>query len=181
MQYRNLGKSGLKVSTIGLGTNQFGGKVDLAGTKNIIAAALDAGVNFIDTADVYQGGRSEENIGEALKDRRDQALIATKVFFKVGEGPNDLSASRQHIMAGIEASHTYRNQWYWGGEARLRASGDKLELTTIPADEWKTVEDAALVFWDEMAQTSETAAKLVAIFREYNNVTSQAGPPYTFG
>jgi len=62
------------------------------------------GVNLIDTADVYQGGRSEENIGTALKGRRDQALIATKVFFKVGEGPNDLSASRQHILAGVEAS-----------------------------------------------------------------------------
>jgi aryl-alcohol dehydrogenase-like predicted oxidoreductase len=104
MQYRNLGKSGLKVSTIGLVTNQFGGKVDLTGTKNIIAAALDAGINLIDTADVYQGGRSEENIGEALKGRREQAIIATKVFFKVGDGPNDQSASRQHIFSGIEAS-----------------------------------------------------------------------------
>ena len=104
MLYRNLGKSGLKVSTIGLGTNQFGGKVDLPETKNIIAAALDAGVNLIDTADVYQAGRSEEYIGEALKDRRTQALIATKVFFKVGDGPNDQSASRQHILAGVEAS-----------------------------------------------------------------------------
>lgn len=104
MQYRNLGKSGLKVSVIGLGTNQFGGKVDLTGTKNIIAAALDAGVNLIDTADVYQGGRSEENIGEAIKGQRDQVLVATKVFFKMGDGPNDQSASRQHIMAGVEAS-----------------------------------------------------------------------------
>jgi len=104
MQYRGLGNSGLKVSTIGLGTNQFGGKVSLEGSKNILAAALDVGVNLIDTADVYQGGRSEENIGTALKGRRDQALIATKVFFKVGEGPNDLSASRQHILAGVEAS-----------------------------------------------------------------------------
>jgi len=104
MQYRNLGKSGLKVSIIGLGTNQFGGKVDLSVTKDIIAAALEAGINFIDTADVYQGGRSEEYIGEALKGRRDQALIATKVFHKVGEGPNDHGASRQHIMAGVEDS-----------------------------------------------------------------------------
>jgi TRAP-type mannitol/chloroaromatic compound transport system substrate-binding protein len=88
---------------------------------------------------------------------------------------------KQIVMAGIEASHTYRNQWYWGGEARLRASGEKLELTTIPAEEWKTVEDAARIFWDEMAQTGETAAKLVGIFREYNDVISKAGPPYTFG
>ena len=104
MLYRNLGKSGLKVSAIGLGTNQFGGKVDLAGVNNIIAAAFDAGVNFIDTADVYQGGRSEEFIGEALKGQRDRALIATKVMHKVGEGPNDFGASRQHILSGVEAS-----------------------------------------------------------------------------
>jgi len=104
MQYRNLGKSGLKVSVIGLGTNQFGGKVDLSGTKEIIAAALDAGINFIDTADVYQDGRSEEYIGEALKGSRDRALIATKVFHKMGEGPNDKSASRQHILTGVDAS-----------------------------------------------------------------------------
>jgi hypothetical protein len=84
-------------------------------------------------------------------------------------------------MAGIEASHTYRNQWYWGGEAKLRASGDKLKLTSIPAEEWKTVEDAARKFWDEVAQTGETAAKLVKIFRNYNDVISKAGPPYTFG
>ncbi|OSP55864.1 TRAP transporter substrate-binding protein [Pseudoruegeria sp. SK021] len=85
------------------------------------------------------------------------------------------------VMAGIEASHTYRNQWYWGGEARLRASGEKLQLTSIPPEEWMVVEEAGKVFWDEMAETNETAAKIVSIFRDYNNVTSKAGPPYTFG
>jgi aryl-alcohol dehydrogenase-like predicted oxidoreductase len=104
MYYRNLGKSGLKVSAIGLGTNQFGGKVDQATTQNIIDAAIDLGVNFLDTADVYQGGRSEENIGKALKNKRDKVIIATKVFFKVGDGPNDMGASRKHIFDGIEAS-----------------------------------------------------------------------------
>ena len=104
MQYRSLGSSGLKVSAIGLGTNQFGGKVDLSRTKDIISTALDAGVNLIDTADVYQEGRSEEYIGKALKGRRDQALIATKVFFSTGKGSNDRSASRQHIFDGVNAS-----------------------------------------------------------------------------
>lgn len=104
MRYRNLGSSGLKVSAIGLGTNQFGGKVDLETTKDIIAAALEAGVNFIDTADIYQEGRSEEHIGEALAGTRSQALLATKVYSTVGEGPNDRGASRHHIMAGVEAS-----------------------------------------------------------------------------
>ena len=104
MQYRNLGSSGLKVSAIGLGTNQFGGKVDLETTKNILAAALEAGVNFIDTADIYQEGRSEEFIGQALAGKRSGVLLATKVYSEVGEGPNDRGASRHHILQGVEAS-----------------------------------------------------------------------------
>ena len=104
MKYRNLGKSGLKVSVIGLGTNQFGGKVDLNAVKNIISVALEAGINFIDTADIYQKGRSETFIGEALEGRRAEVLIATKFFYPTGEGPNDRSASRHHIMNAVEAS-----------------------------------------------------------------------------
>lgn len=104
MQYRRLGSSGLKVSTIGLGTNQFGGKVDLESTKSIIHAALDSGINFLDTADIYQKGRSEEFIGQALTGRRQEALIATKVRHKFGDGPNDEGASRQHILDGVHAS-----------------------------------------------------------------------------
>jgi len=104
MHYRSLGRSGLKVSVIGVGTNQFGGKVDLEGTRSIIDAALDAGINFLDTADVYQKGMSETYIGEALKGRRDQVLVATKVFHPVGEKPNERGASRYHIIAGVEAS-----------------------------------------------------------------------------
>jgi aryl-alcohol dehydrogenase-like predicted oxidoreductase len=104
LHYRRLGTSGLKVSAIGLGTNQFGGKVELETTKNIIAAALDSGVNLIDTADVYQGGCSEEFIGQALKGQRARALVATKVRWKTGEGPNDVGVSRQHIMEGVNAS-----------------------------------------------------------------------------
>ena len=79
MQYRNLGSSGLKVSAVGLGTNQFGGKVDLETAKDILAAAMDAGVNLIDTADVYRSGRSEALIGKAMKNRRDDVVIASKI------------------------------------------------------------------------------------------------------
>ena len=104
MQYRNLGRSGLKVSTIGLGTNQFGGKVDLETASKIIHAALDSGVNLIDTANVYKEGLSEEYIGKALKGRRDQAVIATKVRAKTGEGPNDQGTSGQHILSEVENS-----------------------------------------------------------------------------
>ena len=104
MKYRRLGNSGLQVSVIGLGTNQFGGKVDSGETAEIISAALDVGVNFIDTADVYQEGRSETVIGKALKGKREKAIIATKVFFRTGDGPNDIGASRQHILDGVDAS-----------------------------------------------------------------------------
>lgn len=105
MEYRRLGNSGLKVSAIGLGTNQFGGKVDNNQAAEIIHAALDAGVNLLDTADTYRGGRSEEAIGAALKGKRQQALIATKVFHPMEpKGPNDQGGSRQHIMNAAEDS-----------------------------------------------------------------------------
>ncbi|MBY6046367.1 TRAP transporter substrate-binding protein [Vannielia litorea] len=85
------------------------------------------------------------------------------------------------VMAGVEAGHTYRNQWYWGGEAKLRATGDKLELRTVPAAEWAEVENAAKAFWEEIAQEGEIQQKIVNIFKEYNGVINQAGPPYTNG
>lgn len=104
MHYRNLGRSGLKVSAVGLGTNRFGNKCDLDTTRRILHRALDLGVNLVDTADVYAGGKSEEFIGESIRDRRDRYVIATKVRSGVGDGPNDAGASRYHILDGVEAS-----------------------------------------------------------------------------
>ncbi len=104
MEYRQLGKSGLRVSVIGLGTNQFGGKVDQAGVNTIIDGALDLGINLIDTADTYSKGGSEETLGVALRGKWDRVVLATKVHGKMGEGPNDWGTSRYHIMNGIEAS-----------------------------------------------------------------------------
>ncbi|MDX1616514.1 MAG: aldo/keto reductase [Candidatus Promineifilaceae bacterium] len=104
MQYRRLGSAGVRVSVIGLGTNQFGGKVGTQGVKRIVARALELGVNFIDTADVYQGGKSEVAIGKALAGRWDEVVLATKVYFRTGDGPNDRGSSRYHIMNGVEAS-----------------------------------------------------------------------------
>jgi len=88
---------------------------------------------------------------------------------------------KQLVMAAIEAGHTYRNQWYWGGEAKLRATGTKLELTSVPAAEWHEVEQEAQKFWDEIAQTSARAAKVVQIFKDYNAIVDKAGTPYTCG
>jgi aryl-alcohol dehydrogenase-like predicted oxidoreductase len=104
MEYRQLGNSGLRVSVIGLGTNQFGGKVDQAGVNTIIDGAQELGINLIDTADSYTQGRSEETLGVALRGRWDKFVLATKVHSKVGDGPNDWGASRYHIMNGVEAS-----------------------------------------------------------------------------
>lgn len=81
----------------------------------------------------------------------------------------------------IDSSHYYRQHWYWGGEAHLRTKGTKMKLTTIPDNEWATVEAEALKFWDEIAKTSPRRAKVVKIFKEYNEVMKKAGPPYRYG
>ena len=103
MEYRQLGRSGLRVSAIGLGTNQFGGKVDQAGVNNIIDGAIDLGINLIDTADGYTKGNSEITLGVALKGKWDKVVLATKVVSPTGEGTNDRGASRYHIVSGVEA------------------------------------------------------------------------------
>jgi len=81
----------------------------------------------------------------------------------------------------MDSSHYYRQHWYWGGEADLRVNGGKMELTTIPAEEWKKVEDEADKFWDEIAAKSERNAKVVKILRTYNETMKKAGPPYRYG
>ena len=104
MQYRNLGRAGVKVAPIILGTAYFGTRVEVATTRRLIDAALDAGINVIDTANSYTDGQSETIIGEALKGRRDRVVLASKVHFPRGDGPNDRGNSRYHIMAQVEGS-----------------------------------------------------------------------------
>ncbi|HZZ96678.1 MAG TPA: aldo/keto reductase [Jatrophihabitantaceae bacterium] len=112
MEYRQLGRSGLRVSTITLGTMGFGGtgfaeavgKIDVDGARRQIELARDAGVNLIDTADVYSTGLAEEIVGKALGGDRDDVLLATKVRMPMGEGPNDAGLSRHHIIRAAEAS-----------------------------------------------------------------------------
>lgn len=105
MEYRNLGKSGLKVSAIGLGTNRFGAEhVPQSAVNDMMDAALDLGINFIDSADVYTGGQSETTLGNALKGRWDKFVLATKFFWATGEGPNDRGGSRYHMLNAVEAS-----------------------------------------------------------------------------
>ena len=112
MDYRQLGDSGLRFSELILGTMGFGGggqfsgvgQIDLDGAKRQIDMALDAGVNVIDTADIYTAGASEEIVGQALEGRRDRLLVATKARFAMGRGPNDAGLSRHHLIQACEAS-----------------------------------------------------------------------------
>ena len=112
MEYRNLGASGLKVSALSIGTMTFGGggkfafvgDTDTAEAKRQVDTAIAAGVNLIDTADVYSDGASETIVGEIVKGRRDDLLIATKARFPMGGGPNDEGLSRHHLIRAAEAS-----------------------------------------------------------------------------
>ncbi|HVC25674.1 MAG TPA: aldo/keto reductase [Acidimicrobiales bacterium] len=112
MEYRQLGDSGLRVSALALGTMTFGGSGDFAVVGNtdvdearrIVDRALDAGVNLIDTADIYSNGRSEEMVGEVLRGRRDRVVLATKARFAMGDGPNDAGLSRRYLIQACEAS-----------------------------------------------------------------------------
>jgi aryl-alcohol dehydrogenase-like predicted oxidoreductase len=102
--YIYLGKSGLRVSRLSLGTMNFGGPTDEAVAREIIAAARESGVNFIDTADVYQGGRTEEIVGRAIGAERDHWVLASKLGNPVGQGPNRRGTSRKWIVQAVEAS-----------------------------------------------------------------------------
>jgi 1-deoxyxylulose-5-phosphate synthase len=104
MDYRRLGASGLHVSVIGLGGNTFGRYVDERATAEVVRVALDLGVNFFDTADIYNAGASEEYLGKALRDHRERALIATKVGMQAGSGPNENGSSRKHIFDSVHSS-----------------------------------------------------------------------------
>lgn len=113
MEHRRLGHSGLKVPVLSLGTGTFGGvgeffgrwgATDIADARRLLDICFEHGLNFFDTADIYSAGASEEILGEALKGRRNEALIATKATFTTGTSPNDKGSSRHHLVRACEAS-----------------------------------------------------------------------------
>src|SRR5690606_3008510 len=113
MEYRNLGKSGLKVSLLGLGTGTFGGtneffqrwgETDGKEAARLIDISLEMGVNFFDTANVYSLGDSEAILGTAIQGKRDKVLLSTKGSFQMGEGPNDKGSSRHHLIHALNNS-----------------------------------------------------------------------------
>ena len=102
MDYRTLGRSGLKVSIAGLGCNNFGMRIDQDRTNEVVGAALDSGITFFDTARIYGGGKSEGMLGAALGTHRSEVIVATK--FGLGRGPDDLGGSRRHVLTSVETS-----------------------------------------------------------------------------
>ena len=144
MEYRQLGRSGLRVSTLTLGTATFGGKgglalwgnTDVAGARRLLDTCVDAGINLVDTADAYSAGLSEEILGEALQGRHADVLVATKGRFSTGQGVNDAGNSRHHLIAACEASlrrlrrdHIDLYQVHaWDGETPLEETLSALDL-----------------------------------------------------
>jgi aryl-alcohol dehydrogenase-like predicted oxidoreductase len=104
MQYKKIGRTGLKISEITLGTMIFGQQVDEAESTKIIDLAFEKGINSFDTADGYASGRSEEIVGKALKNKRQSVVLASKVSSRQGPGPNDSGLSREHILHAVENS-----------------------------------------------------------------------------
>src|SRR5215467_7967482 len=143
MEYRQLVRSGLRVSALTLGTMTFGGRggfravgaTDAGGARRQLDMCLDAGINLIDTADVYSGGLAEEITGEVITGRRDSLLLSTKVRMPMGDGPNDAGLSRHHIISGCEASLRRLGTDYidiyhvheWDGQTRLEETLSALD------------------------------------------------------
>lgn len=164
MDYRILGCGGLKVSPLCLGTMNFGGPTPEAEAIQIINRALEGGINFVDTADIYHAGESERIVGKALKEngRRDKIVLATKVYNRMGDGPNDEDLSRYHVIKAcgdslrrlqtdrIDLYQLHRPSAFIPPEETLRALDDLVRAgkvlyigsTTFPA--WMIMEGLAL-------------------------------------
>ncbi|MFZ0159599.1 MAG: aldo/keto reductase [Kineosporiaceae bacterium] len=143
MEYRQLGRAGVRVSALSLGTMTFGGRgvfaltgeVGLEQARRMIDASLDAGVNLIDTADIYSDGASEEIVGQVVHGRRHDLLLATKARFAMGPGPNDAGLSRHHLIRSCEASLRRLRTDYidlyqvheWDGQTRVEETLSALD------------------------------------------------------
>ena len=140
MQYARLGNAGVKVSRICLGTNMMGSYVDQESCSKLVHTFLEEGGNFIDTADSYSDGTSEEFIGRALEGRRQEAVLATKLYPPTGTGPNDQGSSRKHILDAVEGS-------------LRRLNTDYIDLYILH-------------FWDEETPIDETLRTMDALVRD---------------
>jgi aryl-alcohol dehydrogenase-like predicted oxidoreductase len=144
MKYRSLGRTGVKVSPLCLGTMNFGGPTEEAESIAIIDAALDAGLNFVDTANVYTRGESERIVGKALKEgnKRDRVVLATKVYGRMGEGPNEQGVSRYHIIQACE-------------DSLRRLQTDHIDLYQLHRPPLDTPQDETLRAFDDLIRAGK--------------------------
>ena len=154
MKYRLLGRTGLQVSEICLGTMMFGGRTDEAHSIEIISKAIDSGINFIDTADIYNAGMSEEITGRAIADRRDQVILATKGRNPMGEGVNDKGTSRGYLMRALE-------------ESLRRLGTDYIDLYYVHSPDYDTPMEETLRTLDDMVRSGKVRYIACSNFRAW--------------
>jgi aryl-alcohol dehydrogenase-like predicted oxidoreductase len=154
MDYRLLGRTGVRVSPLCLGTMMFGGQTSEADSRSIIHKAVDLGINFIDTADMYVNGESERVVGKAIGDRREKIVLATKGRNKMGEGPNDWGTSRLHMRQALDASLT-------------RLKTDCIDLYYIHAPDYQTPIDETLRFLDDAVHQGKILYPACSNFRAW--------------
>ena len=143
MEYVSLGCSGMQVSRLCMGTMTFGDQADEALSIQMVNRALDEGINFFDTADLYQTGLSEEILGKALRGKRDDVIVATKVFNPMGPGPNDKGLSRKHIIQAME-------------DSLRRLDMDYVDLYQLHQPDYSTRLEESLAAMDQLVREGKT-------------------------
>ncbi len=170
MQYRFLGNSGFKVPALGFGAGTFGGKgplfsawgnTDIDEAKRLIDICLDAGLNLFDTADVYSDGASESILGAAIKGRRDDVILSTKITLRAGEGPNDVGASRHHLVKATDA-------------ALKRLGTDYIDLLQLHHFDAMTPVESVMSTLDDLVRAGKVRYLGVSNFSGWHLMKSQA-------
>jgi aryl-alcohol dehydrogenase-like predicted oxidoreductase len=154
MDYRLLGRTGVRVSPLCLGTMMFGGQTTEADSIRIIHRAIDQGINFVDTADMYVAGESEKIVGKAIAERRDRVVLATKGRNKMGEGPNEWGTSRLHMRQALDAS-------------LKRLATDCIDLYYIHSPDYGTPIDETLRFLDDAVHQGKILYSACSNFRAW--------------
>ncbi len=154
MQYRTLGRTGLKVSEVCLGTMTFGDQVSETDAISITRTALDQGVNFIDTANMYVKGRSEEIVGKAITGRRDDVVLASKVGIEMSANPNDVGLSRKNIMRAVE-------------DSLRRLDTDYLDIYYAHRPDYTTPIDSTLRAFDDLVRQGKVRYLACSNYRAF--------------
>ena len=170
MEYRFLGASGFKVSALGFGAGTFGGKgplfnawgdTDVAQARRLIDLSLDAGLSFFDTADVYSDGASESILGAAITGKRDRVVLSTKITLRAGTGPNDVGASRHHLIRGVD-------------RALQRLGTDYIDLLQLHHFDAQTPLDSVMSTLDDLVRSGKVLYTGASNFSGWQLMKSQA-------